>query len=510
MSATKKRKSYYFHQEWETEFCFTSINDKCVCLICGATVSVGKRCNVERHFTTTHANFSKDFPTGTHLREEKVKELKTALQRQQSLFTKPTKRANAATEASFKVAHILAKHKKPFTDGVLVKEAMAAVAESLFGDHKSKAEILSAIGDVQLGANTVARRVTALSEDAMTQLDSDIKMCKWYSIQCDESVDSSDTAQLAVFIRMVFEDFSTKEEFLSLLPLKTTTRGEDIYNVVKDFVLKANVPLGKLVSITTDGAPAMIGRHSGFIAHCKNDPDFPKILNYHCIIHQQAICAKVLDFGHVMGPVVKIINSIRAKAKQHRSFKLFLQECAAEHGDLLLHTDVRWLSRGKTLQRFLSLLGEIKTFMESRGEDTALLTDAEWLLDLAFLTDVTEKINQLNTQLQGKDKCVADMISAVRAFSAKLSLYIQQVRNQNFQHFPSVSNMCETHKGATSVLNVSKYCDLLARLGQEFSDRFGDFDKVEPCVTFMANPFMDVDISGLSGQMAELFCVDPV
>lgn len=122
---------------------------------------------------------------------------------------------------------------------------------------------------------------------------------------------------------------------------------------------------------------------------------------------------------------------------------------------------------------------------------------------------MTEKNHQLNTQLQGKDKCVSDMISAVRAFSAKFSLYIQQVRNQTLQHFPSVSKMCETHTGATSVLNVSKYCDLLARLGQEFSDRFGDFDKVEPCVTFIANPFMDVDISELSGQMAELFCVDP-
>uniref|UniRef100_A0AAQ5Y107 HAT C-terminal dimerisation domain-containing protein n=1 Tax=Amphiprion ocellaris TaxID=80972 RepID=A0AAQ5Y107_AMPOC len=374
--------------------------------------------------------------------------------------------------------------------------------------NKSKDDILSAIGDVQLGANTVARRMTALSEDAMTQLDSDIKRCKWYSIQCDESVDSSDTAQLAVFIRMVFEDFSTKEEFLALLPLKTTTRGVDIYNAVKTYFVKKNIPFEKLVSITTDGAPAMIGRHSGFIAHCKNDPDFPKILNYHCIIHQQAMCSKVLDFDHIMGPVVRIINSIRAKAKQHRSFKLFLEECAAEYGDLLLHTDVRWLSRGKILQRFLSLLGEIKTFMESRGEDTTLLSNTEWLLDLAFLTDVTDKINQLNIQLQGKDKSVSDMISAVRAFNAKLSLYLQQMRDQKFQHFPSVSTMCETHAEPAS-LNVSKYCDLLARLEREFCDRFGDFEKVEPCVTFVANPFMCVDITDLSAQMADVFCVDP-
>ena len=198
--------------------------------------------------------------------KKKIKELKTMLQRQQDLFTKPTKKANAATEASFKVAHILTKHKKPFTDGGIVKEAMTAVAETLFKDHKSKTEILSAIADVQLGANTVARRVSALSADAAKQLESDMNRCKWFSIQCDESVDSSDTAQLAVFIRMVFDDFSTKEEFLTLLPLKTTTRGVDIYNAVKDYFVEKKIPVEKLVSVTTDGAPAMTGCHSGFIA----------------------------------------------------------------------------------------------------------------------------------------------------------------------------------------------------------------------------------------------------
>ena len=124
--------------------------------------------------------------------------------------------------------------------------------------------------------------------------------------------------------------------------------------------------------------------------------------------------------------------------------------------------------------------------METREEDTTLLSGPEWLLDLAFLTDVTEKINHLNLQLQGKDKNISDMISAVKAFSAKLSLYIQQVKNKRFQHFPSVSKMLESHTGGASAKNVSKYCDLLYRLGQEFADRFSDFERFEPCVTFMA------------------------
>ena len=111
-----------------------------------------------------------------------------------------------------------------------------------------------------------------------------------------------------------------------------------------------------------------------------------------------------------MTPVVKIINSIRAKAKQLRTFKVLLEELSAEYGDLLLHTEIRWLSRGRILKRFLALLGEIKEFMQSREEDTSLLDNTEWLLDLAFLTDVTEKLNNLNCELQGTGKTLTNMM----------------------------------------------------------------------------------------------------
>lgn len=125
----------------------------------------------------------------------------------------------------------------------MIKEAMTIVAATLFRDHKSKTEIMSAIADVQLSANTVTRRVSMLSSDAMGQLEQDIEKCKWFSLQCDESVDSSDTAQLAVFIRMVFNDFSTRDEFFTLLPFKSTTRGVDIYNVSMNYCVEKHVTL---------------------------------------------------------------------------------------------------------------------------------------------------------------------------------------------------------------------------------------------------------------------------
>lgn len=63
----KKQKAYHFHQEWETDYFFTSVKDRCVCLICETSVAVGKKSNVEQHFTTLHKTFDRDFPSGSGL-----------------------------------------------------------------------------------------------------------------------------------------------------------------------------------------------------------------------------------------------------------------------------------------------------------------------------------------------------------------------------------------------------------------------------------------------------------
>ena len=85
------------------------------------------------------------------------------------------------------------------------------------------------------------------------------------------------------------------------------------------------------------------------------------------------------------------------------------------------------LSRGRVLRGFHGLLPEINTFLLSKGETTPELTDPEWKWDLAFFTDVTEMLNHLNAQLQGKGKLISDMHSRIKAFEVKLLLRERQV-----------------------------------------------------------------------------------
>jgi hypothetical protein len=68
-----------------------------------------------------------------------------------------------------------------------------------------------------------------------------------------------------------------------------------------------------------------------------------------------------------MGDVDSAINFIRLCGLNHRQFKVFLDEIESEYRHVYF-SEVRWLSTGKVLQRFLSLLEDIKVFLIEKGQ----------------------------------------------------------------------------------------------------------------------------------------------
>ncbi len=512
MTCVKKTKLYHFNNEWEEEFIFTMNMNKCVCLICNTIISLPKRGNLQRHFKSLHENFDRDFPLNSLIRKDKVKKLKTSLHSQQLIFKKLTNISTSATKASLRVTRILVQHKKPFTDGEIFKNAFLEAADSLFENMKNKQEIINSIQNMQLSKQTVTKRVENIASDIRLQLMNDFKICTCFSLQFDESTDACDTAQLSIFARLVFLDSTVKEELLKIIPMKERTTGEKIYNVFKTFISSENlVPvIKKLVSITTDGAPAMIGSNNGFIAFCRRDKEFPNFISYHCIIHQQALCGKMLNLNDVMATTIKIINSIRAKALQRRLFKCILEEVNAHYGDLLLHNEVRWLSKGLILFRFRQLLPHIKDFLnERKSEYITLLEDNEWLLKLAFLTDITTKLNELNIALQGKNKNISDMISSINSFKMKLKLWISQLRKNNLTHFSNIKDESDKISLTSNEKhNYEKFANVLEKILSQFQERFNDFNKISVICSFLASPFSENDIENVAEEIEKLFNLD--
>ena len=81
----------------------------------------------------------------------------------------------------------------------------------------------------------------------------------------DESTDIGDTAQLLVFVRAISENFEITEELLSMESMKGTTTRKDIYQYVENAICKKNLSWENMVSVTTDGCPALTGKNVGLL-----------------------------------------------------------------------------------------------------------------------------------------------------------------------------------------------------------------------------------------------------
>ena len=374
-------------------------------------------------------------------------------------------------------------------------------------------EKMQDFNDVSISRNTVVRRIEDLSANLKQQVSDKACAFDFYSIACDESTDATDTAQLLIFLRGVDDNFCITEELLDLRSLKGTTTGKDMFEAVSDAIDQAGLKWDKLCGITTDGAPAMTGERKGMasMVSAKVRESGGEAVKMHCIIHQEALCAKTIQLGDVMNTVVKTVNIIRARGLYHREFQAFLSDVDAEYGDLLYHSEVRWLSRGSVLQRFYSLRSNIDTFLKEKGRSLPEISDPLWLADLAFLVDLTNYLNTLNKRLQGKEQLVPQLYAHIKAFRAKLRLFESQLRNFNVTHFPTLTEIKCAFPNAKLSAKMGEYVSVITSLMTEFSRRFQDFSVIEKEITLFAAPFSmnaeEVDES-LRLELIEIQCDD--
>ena len=89
-----------------------------------------------------------------------------------------------------------------------------------------------------------------------------------FSIICDSTSDISGFEQESICIRYVDEDLNPIENFIELYVAKDTT-AEGITAILKDGMIRMQLPLANLRGQTYDGAPAMSGNKGGVQALIK-------------------------------------------------------------------------------------------------------------------------------------------------------------------------------------------------------------------------------------------------
>ena len=231
------------------------------------------------------------------------------------------------------------------------------------------------------------------------------------------------------------------EDLLCALSLPTNTTGAELFKSLNGYI-SGKLKWSFCVGICTDGAAAMTGRLSGLISRIKEVA--PESEFTHCIIHREMLASRKMcpELNSVLTDVVKVINYIKAHALNSRLFEQLCEELDAEHKRLLLHTEIRWLSRGKSLTRVFELREPLQRFLsEKKSPLAAHFSDKVWVAILAYLCDIFSLLNELNLSLQGKMTIVFKLADKVAAFKAKLELWGRRVNNGILDMFQTLAGM---------------------------------------------------------------------
>ncbi|KAM3841446.1 general transcription factor II-I repeat domain-containing protein 2-like [Vipera latastei] len=511
----KKRKiseeNRVFNDRWADSFAFTTDETGLpVCLICGDKLANNKKSNVARHFQNKHAAFAEKYPDGDE-RKKAISELMQKVDLSENHFMK-VKSANSTTYASFVAAQEIIRHGRPFTDGDYIKELFVKISEHLFSDFKNKSEIVQRIRDMPLSAKTVKDRTIDMAENITRQQIKDINSAVAYSIACNASKDKGDIEQIALFCRYV-NSVGPQEEMIEFIPLKGQARGEDICEAVLDYFKTKEISTTHLVSVATDGAPSMTGAQEGFVALLQKSLG-RKLLTFHCILHQEALCAQTfpLECAEVMNVVIQLVNKIMAQGVNRHQFSLLLGEVKSTSSDLLLHNKVQWLSRGEVLKHFAACLQEVKIFLGSKGLTFPELQWPEWLEKLHFMIDMTAHLNTLNTTLQERGGTALHMLEEVLAFEHRLAVFARDLQTGTLSHFPSLREFRQSH----NMINLEYLQSAVTAMQTSFGKRFCEFREERNTLSFPVTPltidpsalnmtaFADVSQSDLEMELADI------
>ena len=341
--------------------------------------------------------------------------------------------------ASYKVAHLLAKRKKAHTDAEsVIAPALAIVVEEILGTTAAQK-----VRRVPLSNDTISRRIKDLSTDLQDQIRehfivTENELSVLWALQVDESTDRTGKAHLLAFIRFT-KNLKLVNELLFCKELDSTTTGEDIFELVNENVLLSKLKWSNCVSVCTDGCPSMQGKNKGFVAYVRQKN--PNVVIVHCMVHREALVAKSLpkDLQTIMNQVCRVVNFIKSRPLRNRLFSQLCKAMDSEYECLLYHTEVRWLSKGKVLKRLVQLKTQVLSFMETQKKDFGFsFNDEMWWLKVLFLSDLFEKLNNLNSSLQGPSENIITSTSKLRSLDEKLTMRKTKVSMEIFDSFPSI------------------------------------------------------------------------
>ncbi|KAL4107816.1 hypothetical protein QTP88_018103 [Uroleucon formosanum] len=108
----------------------------------------------------------------------------------------------------------------------------------------------------------------------------------------------------------------------------------------------------------------------------------------------------------------------------------FSYSSRAEHTTFLFYCNSRWLSKGNVLSRVFEFRQELYSYLNGEGyNNSEIFVDSDFVIKLAHLCNIFEKLNSLNISLQGKEIHILQLYDKI--VIKKINLWKRKLTEEN-------------------------------------------------------------------------------
>ncbi|XP_013791861.1 protein ZBED8-like [Limulus polyphemus] len=187
--------------------------------------------------------------------------------------------SDKAQISSYQVSELITQNMKAHTLGKsLILPACQKIVSTMLGN-----EAAMKISKIPLSNDTVNKRILEMSSDIEKNVCGNKLQCSDFAQQVDESTDITNKAQLIAFIHFIYENQITNQ-FLFCKELSLTTKCEDVFNILNNYLDKWQLSWKSCVGICTDGAPSIIGCNKGLASFIKEQNK--NVIVTYCFLHR--------------------------------------------------------------------------------------------------------------------------------------------------------------------------------------------------------------------------------
>lgn len=494
MTSKRRVSKRVFHEEWTRDYLFIPWQGKALCMVCSKVIAHIKVFNIKRHYNAFHKDIYSHV-CGTS-RYDLVQHLRNGLPLSGQ---KPVKKLDRT--ATHEVAMRIVGSGRSCDDGNFLKDCMVAVAKLVIPDKVKVFE------DLDLSTETLKSNIDDISRSLNSRLVRLSKEFSCYSLAIDDYRDHTADVQFITFIRGVTKDLTVVEEYLGVISNEeATSSGKFCHSIIK--LLSDRCPqlqLESLVGITANKSSIVSKELNSVASLLKSNVelnDFSGLLGMadsvvviHCFLRQVAHCMQILTADDALEVANKCIDLLRANP----DFQIpslsdsLLAESQKSH---LEHPEVGWIENVKILEPFFQHIDHIQNFLKDNnitlttkdGADIcSMLSDTAWLVDLAFLVDISRHIEAMFLSLTSSSQFISEIYFSVEKFKCSLSVFKSQIEKGDLANFPSILSLVVRKEHDADFIKYGLMCK---DLDDGFKKSFKDLSTTTEHLQLFCNPFL--------------------